>query len=125
VTTVPRTRAQLERAAADAEAWLDSLDPDVTPADHVDDLRNVTRAVETVAAAEADLAAAVDTARRHGRSWQMIGLALGVSTQAAQQRFGAKKPKRTAKKTRVKKAPAKRTAKRRVVAKQARKAEKV
>ena len=31
--TMPRTREELERAAAETEAWLDSLDPDKTPAE--------------------------------------------------------------------------------------------
>ena len=39
-------------------------------------------------AAEALLAAAVQEARREGRTWQEIGEVLGVSRQAAFQRYG-------------------------------------
>jgi hypothetical protein len=38
--------------------------------------------------AEAMLRRQVDIARRSGHSWAAIGLALGVTRQAAQQRFG-------------------------------------
>jgi hypothetical protein len=38
--------------------------------------------------AEAMLHRQVDLARRAGHSWAAIGLALGVTRQAAQQRFG-------------------------------------
>jgi hypothetical protein len=38
------------------------------------------------------LAAAVTRARQHGHTWTAIGHALGVSRQAAQQRFGPRDP---------------------------------
>jgi hypothetical protein len=41
-----------------------------------------------IAEDEARLTEAVGTARRNGRSWGMIARALGVSRQAAQQRYG-------------------------------------
>jgi hypothetical protein len=48
-------------------------------------------AVETAAghleAAKAELATAVEHARRLGHSWGMLGAALGVTRQAAQQRY--------------------------------------
>jgi hypothetical protein len=86
---MPRTRQQLEQAAADAEKWLDHLehdDPDV----HVDDpadLRAIAYALAAVAAAENAVAEAVTTARRNGRSWGDIAMVLGVSRQAAQKRY--------------------------------------
>lgn len=83
-----RTQAQLEQAAAEAEAWLDSLDPAAEPADDIRDLRAITAAVDAIAEDEARLTEAVTTARRKGRSWGMIARALGVSKQAAQQRYG-------------------------------------
>ena len=48
---MPRTREQLEQATADAEAWLDQLDPDITPTEDVADLRAVTDAMRAVAGA--------------------------------------------------------------------------
>lgn len=54
--------------------------------------RNVLEAIGDAAAmiagAEALTAARIDRARMAGHSWQEIGDALGVSRQAAQQRYG-------------------------------------
>ncbi len=86
---MPRTREQLEAAAADAEAWLDSLDPATTPVEDTADLRAIAAAMNEVAAAEANLSAAVAAARSQGRSWGRIAMVLGVSRQAARQRYGA------------------------------------
>jgi hypothetical protein len=83
-----RTHDQLEQAAAEAGAWLDSLDPATTSADDIRDLRAITAAVDAIAQDEARLTEAVGTARSKGRSWGMIARALGVSKQAAQQRYG-------------------------------------
>ena len=86
---MPRTREQLEQAAADAERWLDGLDPD-DPTVHVDkvgDLREIGDALARVGAAERRVASAVLAARENGRSWTDIGRALGVSRQAAQKRY--------------------------------------
>jgi hypothetical protein len=85
---MPRTREELEKAAADAEAWLDALDPAATPAEDTADLRRIGLALKRVADAEAELADAVAAARAHGRSWGDIGLVLGISRQAARGRFG-------------------------------------
>jgi DNA invertase Pin-like site-specific DNA recombinase len=84
-----RTQAQLEQAAAEAEAWLNSLDPATEPADDIRDLRAITAAVDAITEDQAHLTEAVATARRNGRSWSMIARALGVSKQAAQKRYGA------------------------------------
>ncbi len=48
---MPRTREELERAAADAEAWLDSLDPETVEAEDPNDLRRIGLAVRDAAAA--------------------------------------------------------------------------
>ncbi len=85
---IPRTREQLEAAAADAEAMLDSLDPATTPVEDTADLRGIAAAINEVAAAEANLSAAVAAARSQGRSWARIAMVLGVSKQAARQRYG-------------------------------------
>lgn len=89
---MPRTREQLEQAAADASAWLDSLDPAATPAEDPRDLRAIAIAVRSVAAAEEQIAIAVAAARASGRSWGRIGMALGVSKQAARERYGEAAP---------------------------------
>lgn len=109
---MPRTRARLERATAEAEAeaWLDSLDPKTTPADRIEDLRAVASAGERVATAEKDVAAAVVKARKNGRSWAMIGRSLGISAQAAHQRYGTVERKPATKKAPAKKVAAKKAA---------------
>jgi hypothetical protein len=48
----------------------------------------VVTAVSELRAAEEQLVATVASARRLGHSWSDLGAALGVSRQAAQQRFG-------------------------------------
>lgn len=72
----------------DVEAWLDNLD--VNPADARDarHMRQIIAAAEAVGTAEAELVATVDAAREGGDTWAMIGTALGISRQAAYQRFG-------------------------------------
>ena len=85
---MPRTREELEQAAADAEAWLASLDPADTPAEDPRDLRRIGLALTDVVAAERELRDAVAEARRNGRSWSEIALVVGVSRQAARQRYG-------------------------------------
>jgi hypothetical protein len=85
--TMSRTPEELERLASETEAELDALDPATTTAEDPADLRAIAQALEAVSAAEAVLAQAVRTARRNGRSWTRIGMALGVSRQAARQRW--------------------------------------
>ena len=58
-------------------------------ADNTEDLKAVAVASDAVADSEARLREAVAIARAHGRSWNRIAIALGVSRQAARQRFGA------------------------------------
>ncbi len=88
VMTMPRTRQELEQAAADAEAWLDSLDPDTTPAEATSDLREIGLALGELVTQQKRLDNAVLAARRNGRSWGEIGLVLGISKQAARERYG-------------------------------------
>jgi hypothetical protein len=52
------------------------------------ELSHVIQANQDVALAELMLRRHVATARKTGHSWATIGLALGVTRQAAQQRFG-------------------------------------
>ncbi|WP_019810711.1 ECF-type sigma factor [Saccharomonospora halophila] len=81
------TDDELDLAAARFEQLADNLDPDTDEVDHTDDLRTIADAAEAVTADQARLREAVALARAHGRSWNDIALALGVSRQAARQRF--------------------------------------
>lgn len=74
-----RTRAE--------DTGLDTLDPATTTARDATHFRMIIAASEAVDAAESELRAAVRAAREAGDSWAVIGAALGVSKQAAQQRF--------------------------------------
>jgi len=76
----------------DIEARLDALDLRQLPVDDPVDLRRIGRAKQAVHDAEAELRAAVAAARTSGRSWGHIGIVLGISKQAAQQRFGGVAP---------------------------------
>jgi hypothetical protein len=74
---------------ADAEQWLDQLDP-ADPTVKVRDgrwLRAVREAADDADVAAIELRRAVAGARANGESWGTIGMVLGVSRQAAQQRF--------------------------------------
>lgn len=87
---MPRTRAQLEDAAAKAEAWLDDLDPAVldTPGADASTLRDVAAATAKVGAGTREQAHAVEAARRAGKTWSEIAQMLGTTRQAARARFG-------------------------------------
>lgn len=87
---MPRTREQLQKAVADTEAWLDSLDPEAiaSPDSDASDLRAIGDALRAVAASDLNLAEQVALARANGRTWTQIATVLGVSKQAARERFG-------------------------------------
>lgn len=85
---MPRTREELEKAAAEAEAWLDALDPATTPAEDPADLRRIGLALRALADEQLEVEQAVAAARANGRSWGEVGLVLGVSRQAARERYG-------------------------------------
>lgn len=87
---MPRTREQLEKALADTEAWLDRLDPETIGSQDSEaaDLRAIGEALHAVAASDLGLAEQVATARANGRTWTQIATVLGVSKQAARERFG-------------------------------------
>ena len=82
------TDGEIERAAKRFEQLADELDPATTDGVDIDDLRAIAVASEAARADEARLRKAVEVARAHGRSWNHIAVALGVSRQAARQRFG-------------------------------------
>lgn len=66
---------------------LDRLEPESSPARDASHFRAIVAASEALSDADRDLRAAVRAARDAGDSWTVIGAALGVSKQAAQQRF--------------------------------------
>ena len=76
-----------ERAEA-FETWADSVHPaDLEPAD-TRALQTITRLTDLGKEIEAAIFDAVREARRTGHTWSEIGVMLGVSKQAAQQRYG-------------------------------------
>ena len=81
---------QIQQAAVRFDQLADSLDPETAEVDDPSDLRAVAVASDAVQADEARLDSAVRTAREHGRSWNQLAAALGVSRQAARQRFADK-----------------------------------
>lgn len=84
------TDSEIDSAAARLERWADSLDPVSDELEDLSDLRAIAEAADAVRAEEARLREAIELARGRGRSWNRIALALGVSRQAARQRFAAK-----------------------------------
>ena len=81
------TDNEIERASRRFEQLADDLDPATAAVDHIDDLRQIAVVSEAVRSDEARLRESVEVARTHGRSWNQIAVALGVSRQAARQRF--------------------------------------
>ncbi len=84
------TGNETEQAARRFEQLAGTLDPATVEVEHTDDLREIAAAAEAVRADDARLREAVIFARARGRSWNHIALALGVSRQAARQRFAGK-----------------------------------
>ena len=72
----------------DIEKALDDLDPSTVTARDAVHFRRIIAAQEAVARADRELHDAVREAREAGDSWLSIGMALGVTKQAAQKRFG-------------------------------------
>lgn len=70
------------------EDWLDSIEPNPGDARDATHIRRIIAANEGVSEAESELRGAVTAARAAGDTWDAIGVALGVSRQAAFQRFG-------------------------------------
>lgn len=81
------TDAEVEQAARRFEQLADELDPSTAEVTDTEDLQQVAAVSEAVRADEARLRQAVEAARAQGRSWNQIAVALGVSRQAARQRF--------------------------------------
>lgn len=84
------TDEEVEQAAERFEQLAETLDPETARVVSTDDLRGIAVAAQAVREDEARLQGAVQAARAHGRSWNQIAVALGVSRQAARQRFNDK-----------------------------------
>jgi hypothetical protein len=80
------TEEEIQRAAKLAEEF----DPSGVRADDTTDLRTLAEAVDSVRAGEARVRELVARARANGRSWGEVAIALGVSRQAARERFTEK-----------------------------------
>ncbi len=89
------TDEQIEQAVQHFAQLADMLDPETVEVDHTGDLREIAASSEAVRADEVRLQEAVQLARAHGRSWNQIAVALGVSRQAARQRFTSTTQPRT------------------------------
>ena len=86
------TDDEIEAAAIRFEKLADELDPATAEVERTEDLRAIAAVSEAVREDEARLREAVEVARTHDRSWNQIAVALGVSRQAARQRFTDKTP---------------------------------
>jgi hypothetical protein len=83
---IMHTDEEIRRAAKLAEEF----DPTGVPTDDTTDLRTLAEAVDSVRVGEARVRELVARARANGRSWGEVGIALGVSRQAARERFAEK-----------------------------------
>lgn len=68
---------------------LDQLDVATHPSRDAAGFRRIIAARRNLSAAERELRDAVAAARQAGDSWTVIGAALDITRQAAQQRFGS------------------------------------
>jgi hypothetical protein len=84
------SKQEIDEAARRFEELADRMDPAGADVLRIDDLREVAIVSEAVRTDEERLREAVAAARTHGRSWNQIAVALGVSRQAARQRFADK-----------------------------------
>lgn len=87
---MPHTNDEIREAAERFERLAEDLDPATAEVVSTDDLRAVAAATDAVRRDEERLSETVQVAREHGRSWNQIAVALGVSRQAARQRFADK-----------------------------------
>jgi hypothetical protein len=87
VVEMSRTRAERVEAL---EEWANNVDStDLTVADTTA-LREIAKLADQRNQVEAELTAAVRSARRARRSWSEIGVMLGVSKQAAQRKYASR-----------------------------------
>lgn len=85
---MPRTAQEILDQADELAARFEDHEP--KPGDGLDAtaLRELRLAFASRADAEAQLGAAVETARQAGHSWASIGAMVGTSGEAARQRYG-------------------------------------
>lgn len=80
--------AKRDPSSAEIDQWLDAIEPNPSDARDSTHIRRIIAAAKAVDASQAELRAAVAAARSAGDTWDLIGVALGISRQAAYQRFG-------------------------------------
>lgn len=83
------TDRKLMTLADAAERWSETADLDAERVDRLEDLAAVGAAAEARDHADATLASRVAVARNNGRSWTEIAVRLGVSRQAARQKYSS------------------------------------
>jgi hypothetical protein len=85
---------EIKEAAARFERIADEVErnPNAVKVEYLADLGVVASAADEVRAAQARLVQAVAISRGHGRSWNELAVPLGVSRQAARQRFASEVP---------------------------------
>jgi hypothetical protein len=90
ITVTDKKHWTNEDVAADPEGWIDSLNPNVTTTygPGIKPFLRVYDAMKAVDTAERELVEAVGALRDAGYSWTVVANVLGVSRQAARQRFG-------------------------------------
>jgi hypothetical protein len=81
------TGRDIARAARRFDELAEALDIGTVKVEDTEDLRAIAVAQEALKAAEARLAEAINVARAHNRSWNRIAIPLGITRQAARQRF--------------------------------------
>ncbi|MGH9165918.1 MAG: hypothetical protein ACRDZW_10460 [Acidimicrobiales bacterium] len=84
---MPRSYKEVIEHAKQLASRLDSLEPNPEDVRDAETLAQLRSAVLDRAAAEAQIAELVATARHHGHAWSAIGAMLGTSGEAARQRY--------------------------------------
>ncbi len=86
------TSEEIERKIRALEKWADEVDErDLVPID-LSALDRIVELVDERERIDGALVDAIQAARAAGHTWGQIGLSLGVSKQAAQQRYGEVSP---------------------------------
>jgi DNA-directed RNA polymerase specialized sigma24 family protein len=86
------TTERRSRQLAKFEAWSEHIDADDLVTVDSSALQRIAELADQSAALDEALAEAVMTARLGGHSWSKIATMLGVTKQAAQQRYGKRTP---------------------------------
>lgn len=86
------TIARRSQQLAKFEEWSGGVDADDLVEVDSSALQRITELTDQRAAVDGELTEAVMTARIDGHSWAKIAVMLGVTKQAAQQRYGKRSP---------------------------------